>query len=235
MKVLITGATGSIGSAILEHCLQEPSITSIIVLSRRALPQDITSSKLITIIVSDFANYDATLLSQIVSADAAIWAMGTKDANHEVNVVYPHAFFTSFLEARKNSEFRSKRFRYIRVNGAFTESDQDRSLWFFSEPRKLHGKSEARTLELGEQYRDVCQTFVVKPGGVATQGAWAMECVGKLLGDAAVIGSQTLGAFVADLVVHGEEEEGAISNKRMVEKGSVLLRGEKVQQGQTEL
>ncbi|KAF2448660.1 hypothetical protein P171DRAFT_428703 [Karstenula rhodostoma CBS 690.94] len=230
MKVLITGATGMIGSAILRHCLQDPSITSIIALSRRALPQDITSSKLSTIIVSDFAKYDDALLSQIVSADAGIWAMGTPDANHDVNVVYPHTFFTSLLDARKNSEYRSKRFRYIRVNGAFTESDQDRSLWFFSEARKLHGLSEARTLELGEQYRDVCQTFVVKPGGVATQGVWAMECVGKLFGDGVVIGNETLGAFVADLVVHGEEEEGAISNKRMVKKGSTLLRKDRVQQ-----
>ncbi|KAJ4346716.1 uncharacterized protein N0V89_010648 [Didymosphaeria variabile] len=207
MKVLITGATGTIGSAILRHCLQNPSITSVVALSRRPLPQDITSSKLSTIIVSDFANYDASLLSQILSADAAIWAMGTTDANREVNVVYPHAFFTAFLDARKDSQYRSQRFRYIRVNGAFTESDQNRPLWFYSEPRKLHGMSEARTLELGEQYHDVCQTFVVKPGGVATQGAWAMECVGKMLGDGMVIGQETLGAFVADLVVHGEEEE----------------------------
>ncbi|KAL1596989.1 hypothetical protein SLS60_008571 [Paraconiothyrium brasiliense] len=130
----------------------------------------------------------------------------------------------ALLDARKNSEYRSQRFRYVRVNGAFTESDQNRSLWFYAEARKLHGMSEARTLELGEQYRDVCQTFVVKPGGVATQGAWAMECVGKMLGDGMVIGHETLGAFVADLVVRGEEEEGTISNKRMVEKGSTLLR-----------
>jgi hypothetical protein len=226
MKLLITGATGTIGSAILRHCLQNPSITSIIALSRRALPPDISSPKLSTIIVSDFANYDAALLSQIISADGAVWALGTTDANREVNFVYPHAFFTSFLDARKKSEYGDQRFRYVRVNGAFTESDQDRSLWFYSEPRKLHGLSEARTLELGEQYRDVCQTFVVKPGGVATQGTWAMECIGKVFGDRAVIGAETLGAFVADLMVHGEEEEGAISNQRMVEKGSTLLKGD---------
>jgi hypothetical protein len=234
MKLLITGATGTIGSAILRHCLQNPSITSITALSRRALPQDISSPKLSTIIVSDFADYDAALLSQIVSADGAIWAMGTTDANREVNVIYPHAFFTSFLDARKDSEYRHQRFRYIRVNGAFTESDQNRSLWFFSESRKLHGMSEARTLELGEQYRDECQTFVVKPGGVATQGVWALECIGKAFGNGAVIGAETLGAFVADLMVHGEEEEGAISNERMIKKGSALLRGDRTQQDQTD-
>lgn len=234
MKVLITGATGTIGSAILKQCLQDPSITSIVALSRRALPHDYTSPKLSTIIVSDFAQYDATLLSEIVSADAAIWAMGTPDANREVNQVYPHAFFTSFMDARKNTEHRSQRFRYIRVCGAFTESDQDRSLWFYSEARKLHGMSESRTLELGQQYRDVCQTFVVKPGGVATQGAWITECAGLLLGKDVLISSETLAAFVTNLVVRGEEEEGAISNKRMVEKGSSLLKDSSKQQSQTE-
>lgn len=223
MKIIITGATGTIGSAILKNCLQNPSITSVIVLSRRALPQDITSSKLSTIIISDFTEYDAALLSQLVSADAAIWAMGTTDANREVNYTYPHAFLTSFLDARKETVHGRQRFRYIRICGAFTEHDQGRSLWFYSDARKLHGMSEARTLELGEQYRDACQTFVLKPGGVMTQGAYAMQCFGKLLGDGVAISDEVLGAFVANLVVQGDEEEGAVLNRRMVEKGRVLL------------
>lgn len=223
MKVLLTGATGTIGSAILKHLLLSPSITSIVALSRRALPQDQENPKLTTVIVPNFAAYDAALLSQMVDADAAVWAMGTPDANHDVNYVFPHAFFTALLDARKESPHAAERFRYVRVCGAFTESDQERALWFFAAPRKLHGLSEARTLELGEQYRDACQTFVVKPGGVATKGAWAMECVGQLFGGGLAIGDEKLGAFVADLVVNGEEEEGAIWNRRMLEKGGALL------------
>ncbi|KAF1969753.1 hypothetical protein BU23DRAFT_651988 [Bimuria novae-zelandiae CBS 107.79] len=229
MKVLITGATGTIGSAILKHLLLNPAITSIIVLSRRALPAHISSPKLTTIIVQEFASYDGTLLAQLVSADAAVWAMGTTDANHEVNYVYPTAFFTALMDARKASQQvgAGKRLHYVRVCGAFTERDQDRSLWFYDAPRKLHGLSEAKTLELGEQYKDVCRTWVVKPGGVATSGVWAMECLGGLLGGGVVIGDEKLGAFVADLVVRGEEEEGRVWNGRMVVKGGELLRGGK--------
>ena len=171
----------------------------------------------------NFAEYDAALLSEIIFADAAIWAMGTPDANHDVNYVYPHAFFTSFLDMRRSSPWASNRFRFVRVCGAFTERDQDRSLWFYSEPRKLHGLSESKTLELGVQYRDVCQTYVVKPGGVATKGAGAMECVNEMLGGGVAISDEKLGAFVADLIVNGGEEEGVIFNKRMVEKGGALL------------
>ena len=150
--------------------------------------------------------------------------MGDKGANREVNYVFPHAFFTAFMDARKQSEYAQHRFRYIRVCGALTERDQDRSLWFYAEARKLHGLSEAKSLELGEQYRDTCQTFVVKPGGVSTKDSCASECMGKILGDGLAIGDEELGAYVADLVVHGEEEEGAIFNKRMVEKGRSLLK-----------
>lgn len=224
MKVLIFGATGTIGSAILEHCLQTPSITSIVALSRRPLPENVSSPKLTTIIHSNFAEYDDALLSQIVSADAAIWALGDTSANRDVNYIYPHAFFTASMNKRKESEHARNRFRYVRVCGAFTERDQDRSLWFYAEARKLHGLSEARSLELGEQYRDTCQTFIVKPGGVSTKKSWALQCVGSMLGDGLLISDEELGVFVADLVVHGEEEEGVIFNKRMVEKGRLLLK-----------
>ncbi|KAJ4293641.1 hypothetical protein N0V90_008925 [Kalmusia sp. IMI 367209] len=221
MKVLITGATGKIGSAILKHLLRSPRITSVTALSRRNIP--IISSKLTTIIIPNLGSWEPTILSQLVSADAAVWAMGTTDANRDVNYNYPHAFLEAFLAARKDSPYSSERIRFIRVCGAFTERDQDRPLWFYSKARKLHGLSEARTLELGEQYRKECQTFVLKPGGVSTAGAWTMQFFEKLLGDGVSISDEKLGAFAADLVVNGDEKEGAILNRRMAERGAELL------------
>jgi nucleoside-diphosphate-sugar epimerase len=74
MKVILTGVTGFIGHETLLQCLANTSITSIIVLSRRALPSSIPSNpKLKVIILSDFTNYSESIMSELSGAEACIW------------------------------------------------------------------------------------------------------------------------------------------------------------------
>lgn len=76
MKVIIAGSTGFIGREVLEQCLQNPSITSIIALARRDLPASITSTagqKLKVAIIKDFLSYPESVLQDIKGADACIW------------------------------------------------------------------------------------------------------------------------------------------------------------------
>jgi uncharacterized protein YbjT (DUF2867 family) len=79
MKVLITGATGRIGGAVLQQCLKHPQITSLVALVRRELPNDFISSdnanrqKFEAIVVKDFADWPAETLDHIKDADAMIW------------------------------------------------------------------------------------------------------------------------------------------------------------------
>lgn len=71
MKLIITGATGRIGSGALQNALSNPQITSIIVLSRRE--PGIQHPKLKTIIKKDFLHYTPEELSQLEGAEACIW------------------------------------------------------------------------------------------------------------------------------------------------------------------
>jgi len=74
MKVLITGATGTIGKEVLNQALLRPEITSVVALSRRDLPLDISKNpKLKTIIIKDFGNWTPDVLEDIKVADAMIW------------------------------------------------------------------------------------------------------------------------------------------------------------------
>lgn len=73
MKVILTGSTGFIGREILEQCLQNPSITSITVLSRRDIPWVSGNSKVKVSIVDDFLNYPDSLLQDLRDAEACIW------------------------------------------------------------------------------------------------------------------------------------------------------------------
>jgi uncharacterized protein YbjT (DUF2867 family) len=71
MKIIITGATGFIGGAVLQRCLRLPAVTSIVVLSRRALT--FKDPKMKVIIHEDFAEYPTAMLAEIAGADACIW------------------------------------------------------------------------------------------------------------------------------------------------------------------
>lgn len=73
MQVILTGSTGFIGKEVLDQCLRNPEITSIIALSRRDLPEEITNPKLSVIIVKDFNSYPDSILDQLKNADACIW------------------------------------------------------------------------------------------------------------------------------------------------------------------
>ena len=74
MKVILSGATGFIGSEALRQCLKSQSTTSVVVLSRRSLPESVTSNpKLKVIIMNDFAAYPDTVLEELAGAEACIW------------------------------------------------------------------------------------------------------------------------------------------------------------------
>ena len=74
MKILFTGATGAIGSGVLEQCLAHPGITSVVAFSRRELPSDISSNpKLQVVIVEDFANWPEGVFNGHADAAAMVW------------------------------------------------------------------------------------------------------------------------------------------------------------------
>jgi N-acetyl-gamma-glutamylphosphate reductase len=74
MKVILTGATGFIGLEVLTQLLLHPTISSVVVLSRRALPSSIPQSpKLKTIIMDDFTKYPPPIMAELSGADACIW------------------------------------------------------------------------------------------------------------------------------------------------------------------
>ncbi|MEW8051216.1 MAG: NAD-dependent epimerase/dehydratase family protein [Candidatus Thiodiazotropha sp.] len=56
-KVLITGATGMIGSLVLQHCLQDNGVEKVVSLLRR--PSGVVHEKLEEIIMIDFLGLDA--------------------------------------------------------------------------------------------------------------------------------------------------------------------------------
>lgn len=74
MKIIIAGATGFIGREVLAQCRSHPSVTSIVVITRRPLSQEICSDlKVTSVVVDNFLEYSNDAKMKMEGAAAAIW------------------------------------------------------------------------------------------------------------------------------------------------------------------
>lgn len=76
MKIILTGATGFIGAEILQQCLANPAVTSLIAVARRPLPPntpDANNPKLKVVIQEDFLVWPAPVLEELKGAESCLW------------------------------------------------------------------------------------------------------------------------------------------------------------------
>jgi uncharacterized protein YbjT (DUF2867 family) len=74
MKVVVTGATGFVGREVLAQCIAHHRISNVIVLSRRAIDDNLSKNPKIQVIIhEDFSSYPSSLMKQLKGAEACIW------------------------------------------------------------------------------------------------------------------------------------------------------------------
>jgi uncharacterized protein YbjT (DUF2867 family) len=77
MHVILTGATGLIGSGILHNMLATEGITRVSILSRRPVKMaEGYEDRAKVIIHRDFAKYEPEVLEQLKDAQGVVWALG---------------------------------------------------------------------------------------------------------------------------------------------------------------
>jgi uncharacterized protein YbjT (DUF2867 family) len=76
--LILTGATGLVGTAALAHLLSLPTsqIAKVSVLSRRAVPMAEGKPNVDVIIQKDFNSYAPEVLAKLKGAEGCIWAQG---------------------------------------------------------------------------------------------------------------------------------------------------------------
>jgi uncharacterized protein YbjT (DUF2867 family) len=76
VHLVLTGATGLVGSGVLHYMLNAPAVTTISILSRRSVPQAEGHPKARVIIHKDYTSYPPELLEQLKGAEGVVWAQG---------------------------------------------------------------------------------------------------------------------------------------------------------------
>lgn len=164
MHLILTGATGAVGSAVLNHLLHHAGkTTKVTILSRNStipLLKDPTELNVEVIKHSDFKDY-SSVLSSIRDADAVIWALGISQsqvsAENYVTITkdYPLAAARAF-----GSNGRPFNFVYVSGEGATTTPGRFSPIF-----ARVKGETEQALLDLSRDLPDL-KVYSARPGGV---------------------------------------------------------------------
>ncbi len=166
--IILTGATGTAGAAILDRALKSPSISRISILSRRPVAPANHQPKARVIIHKDFENYPPEVLDQLKGATGCIWAQGIssrgiQEAQYsKITIDYPVA------AAKALASLGSMNFVYMSGDGA--DMDEKSSLMF----GRIKGRAEKTMLKLGEE-NDNLHVYNIRPALINPQGHYSAE------------------------------------------------------------
>ncbi|RAK79496.1 putative nucleoside-diphosphate-sugar epimerase [Aspergillus fijiensis CBS 313.89] len=203
MKIILAGTTGLVGQEVLTQCLAHPSITSILVLSRRELLNTITHPKL-----QDFLSYsDPHLAASLRGATACIWTLGVppsrasadEEASRRVTLEYTIQAAVAFSEA-----FTASRFRFVYFSGGMAERDQTKSLWVMAGYRRLRGQAENIFLAFRAEHPATFESYIMRPGMVLSCQGTLADRVRSLAPSVRV---DVLARAAVNLAVRGHSEK----------------------------
>ncbi|KZT37304.1 hypothetical protein SISSUDRAFT_961629, partial [Sistotremastrum suecicum HHB10207 ss-3] len=166
MKLILTGATGAAGLAILRAASRDPSVSHITVLSRRPLPPhaaEFSKSKTEVILHQNFTEYPPTLTEKLKDHDAVIWALGASQNGMDVEAYtklthdFPVAAIAALTDAGTGSPEKPLRFLYVSGQGA----DRSGKGWaLFS---KVKGRTEKDLVDYAATHPSVIAQNI-RPG-----------------------------------------------------------------------
>lgn len=75
MKLIISGGTGYVATALIKQSLELPLVTELVVLSRRPIstPTGIDAGKLKNVLLKDYDEYPKEARDEMAGADAFVW------------------------------------------------------------------------------------------------------------------------------------------------------------------
>jgi len=78
MHLILTGATGLVGSGVLDAMIKAKDITKISILSRRPVKmiEGLNDPRIDVITHGDFSKYDTDVLQKLSGASGCVWALG---------------------------------------------------------------------------------------------------------------------------------------------------------------
>jgi len=236
-KIIITGATGNAGSAILDAALASPQVAQVTVLSRR--PPFVEHAKLRTIILPSpeypkgFDEIPPSLVEKMEGYTAVIWALGVSqnDVSKEEYIKITHDYTVTAAKAFSSLGTPTDPLRFIFISGTGTDqTEQSRVLY-----AKVKGKVENA---LNAAQTPSFQTISLRPSVIGYTREFAprvpmtrrayhapLLALGRIFYPAGIIESPDLAAVALQLAAgkgwDRKTDKGIIENRALREMAAV--------------
>ncbi|KAI1738642.1 putative nucleoside-diphosphate-sugar epimerase [Xylaria scruposa] len=184
MHLILTGATGLVGSGVLDAMIKTKDVTKISILSRRPVPmaEDAKDPRINVIIHKDFAKYDSAVLEQLKGAQGCVWALGISQTqvSKEDYVKITKDYALAASQAFQGLANENKPFNFVYVSGRGATTEPGRFTPIFG---RVKGETEIALAALRKQ-NPLMQASSVRPAAV---DGTAHEAIKKYLPTAPLV------------------------------------------------
>lgn len=165
MKVIITGSTGMVGKGVLMECLQNDSVSEILIINRSSL--EMKHPKLKEIIHKDFLDF-SSIKSELNGYDACFHNMGVSSMGISEENYYKFTYGVSENLATTLYAVNPL-MTFIYVSGQGTDSsEKGGSSW-----ARIKGKTENMLFQIGFKNSVAFRPGAIIPGkGIKSKTAW---------------------------------------------------------------
>ncbi|KAJ5110417.1 hypothetical protein N7532_000952 [Penicillium argentinense] len=167
MHLILTGATGLVGSGVLDAMLNNNAITKISILSRRPvqMAEDAKDPRVHVITHKDFETYQPELLEQLKDADGCVWALGTSqnNVNKEQYITITKDYVVAAANAFSTLKPANPPFRFVHVSGEGATQEPGRFSPIFAQ---VKGEVESILGDISEKNPNTFRADTVRPAFV---------------------------------------------------------------------
>ncbi|KAI6258693.1 hypothetical protein MCOR19_004926 [Pyricularia oryzae] len=212
MHVILTGATGFVGSIALDVMLNDDAVTKVTIISRKEVKQAEGQAKVNVILQDDLSKYDDATLAKLKGASGCVWALGPPYMSvSKEEYEYAHIELPA-IAAKIFSTLRD-RFNFVYVS--HDKCDEHKNLYAYG----IKDRAEEGLLEVAKTTPSL-KVYAVRPALIDSsshEGAtrwrtapltmtkrlteWVLIPLFRVLGSELLGTSQDLGIVMVDLAI----------------------------------
>jgi nucleoside-diphosphate-sugar epimerase len=220
LRVVLFGATGMVGSAVLEHCLSDDAVESVLSVGRRST--GLSHPKLRELLVTNFLDY-GPVRDQLRGYNACFFTLGVTSVGRS-EAEYVRDTHDLTLAAAQALLAASPGISFCYVSGQGTDSSgQGRVMW-----ARVKGRTENELLALPFSHAGMIRLGALRPSpGFRSKTAWvrwSYAVLGPLLPLLKVLGLPVLdGPTLARAMIRvaqGKSAKSVLDPRDLIALGS---------------